>query len=97
MEHHSLQSHGKVELVYEGEQGGSCIVAQNLIGSAVHTFFRSFSKIENLEEPNEKQLTDLIEWFFTVTLMSSMTESTYIILTFLIKKISTGTLRGSFT
>jgi hypothetical protein len=31
---------GKVELVYEGEQEGAAYVAQNLIASAIHTFFR---------------------------------------------------------
>jgi magnesium chelatase subunit I len=30
---------GKVELVYEGEQEGAAYVAQNLIASAIHTFF----------------------------------------------------------
>jgi magnesium chelatase subunit I len=58
---------GKVELVYEGEQEGAAFVAQNLIGSAIHTFFPGyFPKIEKLEKPNEKTAySDLIEWFFT--------------------------------
>ncbi|MEZ7506003.1 AAA family ATPase [Flavobacterium sp. Arc2] len=57
---------GKVELVYEGEQEGAAFVAQNLIGSAIHTFFPGyFPKIEKLEKPDEKTAyTDLIEWFF---------------------------------
>jgi magnesium chelatase subunit I len=57
---------GKVELVYEGEQEGAASVAQNLLGSAIHTFFPGyFPKIEKLEKPNEKTAyTDLIEWFF---------------------------------
>ena len=57
---------GKVELVYEGEQEGAAAVAQNLLGSAIHTFFPAyFPKIEKLEKPNEKTAyTDLIEWFF---------------------------------
>jgi len=57
---------GKVELVYEGEQEGAAFVAQNLIGSAIHTFFPGyFPKIEKLEKPNEKTAySDLIEWFF---------------------------------
>jgi magnesium chelatase subunit I len=57
---------GKVELVYEGEQEGAAAVAQNLLGSAIHTFFPGyFPKIEKLEKPNETtEYTDLIEWFF---------------------------------
>ena len=57
---------GKVELVYEGEQEGAAAVAQNLLGSAIHTFLPAyFPKIEKLEKPNEKTpYTDLIEWFF---------------------------------
>ncbi|NGY37625.1 AAA domain-containing protein [Flavobacterium sp. XN-5] len=57
---------GKVELVYEGEQEGAAYVAQNLIGSAIHTFFPGyFPKIEKLEKPDEKTpYTDLVEWFF---------------------------------
>jgi magnesium chelatase subunit I len=57
---------GKVELVYEGEQEGAATVAQNLLGSAIHTFFPAyFPTIEKLEKPNEKTpYTDLIEWFF---------------------------------
>jgi magnesium chelatase subunit I len=57
---------GKVELVYEGEQEGAAAVAQNLLGSAIHTFFPGyFPKIEKLEKPNEPtEYTDLIEWFF---------------------------------
>ncbi|MFB0911546.1 MAG: AAA family ATPase, partial [Flavobacterium sp.] len=57
---------GKVELVYEGEQEGAAYVAQNLIASAIHTFFPGyFPKIEKLEKPDAKTAyTDLIEWFF---------------------------------
>jgi magnesium chelatase subunit I len=57
---------GKLELVYEGEQEGAAFVAQNLIGSAIHTFLPGyFPKIEKLEKPGEKTAyTDLIEWFF---------------------------------
>jgi len=46
---------GKVELVYEGEQEGAAAVAQNLLGSAIHTFFPAFfPKIEKLEKHGEK-------------------------------------------
>lgn len=58
---------GKVELVYEGEQEGAAVVAQKLIGSAIHTFFPIyFPKIEKLERPDAKTpYTDIVEWFFT--------------------------------
>ncbi|MBC7641512.1 MAG: AAA family ATPase [Flavobacterium sp.] len=58
---------GKVELVYEGEQEGAAVVAQHLIGDAIHTFFPAyFPKIEKLEKLNEKTpFSDTIEWFFT--------------------------------
>ena len=57
---------GKVELVYEGEQEGAAVVAQHLIGDAIHTFFPAyFPKIEKLEKQEEKTAySDLIEWFF---------------------------------
>jgi magnesium chelatase subunit I len=56
---------GKVELVYEGEQEGAAIVAQHLIGDAIHTFFPAyFPKIEKLEKQGEKNaFSDTIEWF----------------------------------
>ncbi len=58
---------GKVELVYEGEQEGAAVVAQHLIGDAIHTFFPAyFPKIEKLQKPDEKTpFSDIIEWFFT--------------------------------
>jgi magnesium chelatase subunit I len=57
---------GKVELVYEGEQEGAAVVAQHLIGDAIHTFFPAyFPKIEKLEKPDEKTpYSDTLEWFF---------------------------------
>ena len=57
---------GKVELVYEGEQEGAAVVAQHLIGDAIHTFFPAyFPKIEKIEKQEEKTAySDLIEWFF---------------------------------
>ncbi|MDI1256602.1 MAG: AAA family ATPase [Flavobacterium sp.] len=58
---------GKVELVYEGEQEGAAVVAQNLINDAIHTFFPGyFPKIEKLEKADEKTAySAIIEWFFT--------------------------------
>ncbi|MEO8236330.1 MAG: AAA family ATPase [Flavobacterium sp.] len=58
---------GKVELVYEGEQEGSAVVAQHLIGDAIHTFFPAyFPQIEKLERADAKnEYSELVEWFFT--------------------------------
>jgi magnesium chelatase subunit I len=60
---------GKVELVYEGEQEGAAVVAQHLIGDAIHTFFPAyFPKIEKLEKQDEKNpYSDLLEWFFSAS------------------------------
>ncbi|HEX8576571.1 MAG TPA: AAA family ATPase, partial [Flavobacterium sp.] len=57
---------GKVELVYEGEQEGAAIVAQNLIGNAIHTFFPAyFPKIEKLErDASTSPYAKILEWFF---------------------------------
>ncbi|CAN5236104.1 magnesium chelatase [soil metagenome] len=57
---------GKIELVYEGEQEGSAVVAQQLIASAVKTLFpKYFPKIEKLEKPDAPNpYNDLVEWFF---------------------------------
>jgi magnesium chelatase subunit I len=58
---------GKVELVYEGEQEGAAMVAQQLIANAIRTYFPSyFPKIEKLEKQGEKTpYSDTIDWFFT--------------------------------
>ena len=57
---------GKIELVYEGEQEGSAVVAQQLIADAVKTLFPDyFPRIEKLEKPNaENPYNELVEWFF---------------------------------
>ena len=57
---------GKVELVYEGEQEGAAVVAQHLLGDAIHTFFPAyFPKIEKLEKQGDKTAySDIIDWFF---------------------------------
>lgn len=58
---------GKIELVYEGEQEGAVMVAEHLIGDAIHTFFPAyFPKIEKLEKLGEKNaFSDTIDWFFS--------------------------------
>ena len=60
---------GKVELVYEGEQEGAAVVAQHLIGDAIHTFFPAyFPKIEKLEKNiDASPYAKVLEWFFTET------------------------------
>jgi magnesium chelatase subunit I len=56
---------GKIELVYEGEQEGSLIVAQNLIGKAIRKQFLEFfpnpEKLKKKKEPSP--FTEIIEWF----------------------------------
>ncbi len=58
---------GKVELVYEGEQEGAAIVAQNLIDDAVKTLFpQYFPKIEKLEkEDGSSPYSKIVDYFFT--------------------------------
>ena len=73
---------GKVELVYEGEQEGAAVVAQHLIGDAIHTFFPAFfPKIEKLErDANASPYANLLEWFFAETgfeLLDDATDATY--------------------
>lgn len=57
---------GKVELVYEGEQEGAAIVAQQLIRNAVRTCFPFyFPKIEKLEkDKDESPYAKILDWFF---------------------------------
>jgi magnesium chelatase subunit I len=56
---------GKIEVVYEGEQEGAAIVAENLIGEAVRSQFDTiFPKIEKLTKENdENPYSELLEWF----------------------------------
>ena len=56
---------GKVELVYEGEQEGAGIVAENLIGSAVKSLLPDyFPALEDLKSGDEKSpYKGLIDWF----------------------------------
>jgi magnesium chelatase subunit I len=57
---------GKVELVYEGEQEGAGVVAQQLIADAVKSeFVRYFPRIEKLQKEGDEQPYDeIIAWFF---------------------------------
>ena len=56
---------GKIELVYEGEQEGAAIVAENLIGDAVRTQFETyFPKLEKLSKEGERNpYSDVLDWF----------------------------------
>lgn len=57
---------GKIELVYEGEQEGSAVVAHQLIGEAVKSIFpKLFPKIEKLTKPEQEDpYGEIVEWFF---------------------------------
>ncbi len=56
---------GKIELVYEGEQEGSFIVAQNLISKAIRTRFTEYfpdpEKLKRKKEVNPYK--EVIDWF----------------------------------
>ncbi|HLF33662.1 MAG TPA: hypothetical protein VI583_05470, partial [Cyclobacteriaceae bacterium] len=56
---------GKVELVYEGEQEGPAIVAQDLIGKAIRSLFINYfpdpDKVRKLKERNPYK--HIIDWF----------------------------------
>jgi len=57
---------GKVELVYEGEQEGPGIVAQNLVGKAIRTqFVDYFPNPEELRKQKtaKNPFKDIIDWF----------------------------------
>lgn len=56
---------GKIELVYEGEQEGPYIVAQNLIGKAIRSVFQQYfpdpEKVKKKKEETPYQ--QIIDWF----------------------------------
>ena len=56
---------GKVELVYEGEQEGAGIVAQNLIGKAIRTeFVKYFPEPEQEKKKKDKNIyKKILDWF----------------------------------
>lgn len=73
---------GKVELVYEGEQEGAAIVAQNLIGNAIKTMLPTyFPKIATLEKEKETTpYTSILAWFYSQTgfeLLDNATDKEY--------------------
>lgn len=73
---------GKIELVYEGEQEGSLIVAQNLISKAIRKHFLDyFPDPEKLKKKKEvNPFSEIIEWFGAgneVDLLNDMTNKEY--------------------
>lgn len=73
---------GKVELVYEGEQEGPAIVAQNLIGKAIRTMFvNHFPDPEKFRKQKESNpYKKVINWFGegnTVDLLHDMKQGDF--------------------
>lgn len=74
---------GKVELVYEGEQEGAHVVAENLIHKAIKSLFPTyFPEIKKLEKQHEETPYDeIISWFFNADedfeLLDDFTEIQY--------------------
>ncbi len=73
---------GKVELVYEGEQEGPGIVAQNLIGKAIRTqFVNYFPDPDKFRKQKEKSpYKEITDWFGdgnTIDLLNDMPEVDY--------------------
>jgi magnesium chelatase subunit I len=73
---------GKVELVYEGEQEGPGIVAQNLIGKAIRTqFINFFPDPEKFRKQKEKSpYKKITNWFGdgnTVDLLHDMPQASF--------------------
>ncbi|MBC7693926.1 MAG: magnesium chelatase [Burkholderiales bacterium] len=73
---------GKIELVYEGEQEGAGIVAQNLLGKAFRNEFISLfpdpAKLKKRKEPSPYQT--IVNWFGegnVIDLMLSENDKTY--------------------
>ncbi|MCC7232280.1 MAG: sigma 54-interacting transcriptional regulator [Bacteroidia bacterium] len=73
---------GKIELVYEGEQEGAFIVAQNLIGKATRTIFPAYfpapDRIKKSKEPDPYR--EIHEWFNAgneIDLLHNLTNKEY--------------------
>jgi magnesium chelatase subunit I len=76
---------GKVELVYEGEQEGPGIVANNLVGKAIRTQFLNYfpnpdDKKKEKAEKTKNPYSAIINWFgegFTVDLLNDLSNESY--------------------
>ncbi|WP_397446440.1 magnesium chelatase [Polaribacter sp. R77954] len=74
---------GKVELVYEGEQEGAQVVAENLIKKAIKSLFPTyFPEIKKLEkQSDESPYDEIVSWFFNADddfeLLEDFTDAEY--------------------
>jgi magnesium chelatase subunit I len=72
---------GKVELVYEGEQEGAAIVAQNLLGKSIRTLFLNFFPEPEKEKKKQGNVyKKIIDWFGDgeqVDLLNDMSNQEY--------------------
>ncbi len=74
---------GKIELVYEGEQEGSAVVAHMLIAKAIRTVFQNFFPSpdrKGKDEDGKKEYAEILEWFAkgnTLDLMSRTDQKSY--------------------
>ena len=73
---------GKIELVYEGEQEGPGIVAQNLLGKAIRTqFINYFPNPDKLRKQKENNpFKKIVDWFGsgnTVDLLNDLSNAAY--------------------
>lgn len=73
---------GKIELVYEGEQEGPMIVAQNLVGKAIRTQFKElFPDPEKLKKHKEESFYQrIVDWFGsgnTIDLLEELSNDGY--------------------
>ena len=73
---------GKIELVYEGEQEGSAVVAQSLIGKAIRNHFTTIfpdpAKLKKKKQTSPYQ--EILDWFSennVVDMLINDTDSTY--------------------
>ena len=73
---------GKVELVYEGEQEGPGIVAQNLIGKALRTLFADYfpKPDDKYKDKTKNPYREIIRWFgdgYTLDLPNDLSNKDY--------------------
>lgn len=73
---------GKVELVYEGEQEGSALVAENIIGNAVKTLIADYlPSLEDIKSSDrDNRYNGLVNWFGegnSVDLLTDFTDKEY--------------------
>jgi magnesium chelatase subunit I len=73
---------GKVELVYEGEQEGAAMVAQNLMGKAIRSQFLNYfpDPDKQKKQKDKNPYKPVTDWFgegHTVDVLSNMTTAEY--------------------